>query len=61
MTLVYVVKSSKTEDVDGMELDPIRFVTLEESKALAFVNDNPDEFLWVDGYELDGTTVTHVL
>lgn len=60
MTFVYVVKSTVTEDVEGMELDPIRYMTLDKERAIQYVKDHSDDYLWVDGYELDGTNAIHV-
>lgn len=52
--IVYVVKSARVEDEDGMELDGIRFVTLDSQKAHDFVAVyGVKEFMWIDGYELD--------
>lgn len=58
--MIYIVKSAETMDSEGMELDPIRFVTLDKEKAEAFVAQS-DSFLWIDGYELDSGKMVHVL
>ena len=60
MEYVYIVKGLG-EDTEGFQVDPIRFVTLDVEKAHDYVNSRKDEFLWIDGYELDGTGFGHIL
>lgn len=59
--IVYIVKAPVIEDADGMEIDHIRYVTLDKSKAAEFVAGHRHEgFLWVDGHEVDSGNVTHI-
>lgn len=54
MTTVYIVKSATVVDDEGMEVDTIRYVTMDVEKAEDFVCVyGVKEFMWIDEYTLD--------